>query len=169
MPRLIAQLGPQQQQIAQAIEAGFRHRINAGKAGTLVAIDMGDPGHRIALRKAAAEAGGDQQITHPHIGGMGQILQGQAIQLATADGNGAHIVAVDTHRNGVHVIGDQQYPAGGGANGHHLANNAALVEHRLTFIDTIKAALVDHQLQPEGVAGDRKYLGHRFAHIRPLH
>ena len=156
-------VGPQQQQITQPVQRHQRLGLDLGEGLALHIVGSGHGRHRIAFREAAAEARGDQQIANLDVGVARQVAQLQLVQLATAGGDGAQIVAQHPHRDAVAGVGDEQDSAGGGTHVQHLADHPLIVDHRLAVIDAIQRPLVDQHLMAEGVGIHRQQLGHHLA------
>ncbi len=116
-------VGPQQQQIAQAVQRHQRLGLDLGEGLALHVVGAGHGRHRITFREAAAQARGDQQIADLDVGVARQVAQLQLVELAAAGGNGAQVVAQHPHRDAVAGVGDQQDAAGGGTHVQHLTDH----------------------------------------------
>ncbi|CAG8867108.1 hypothetical protein PS627_02391 [Pseudomonas fluorescens] len=155
-----AAVAEHQQQVAAAVEGGRGNGADDGKRLPGVVDHLIDRGHRVACRKALAEAGADQQVALLDVGGVGHMAQFQPLGIAGTAGNGAQAVAIDLHRDAVGRVGQQQHARRVGHQLDHLAHQPTRIEHRLAKHHAIALALVDQDAMGERVGIDADQLGH---------
>ena len=119
---------------------------------------LGHRRHRVARREALAKAGTNQQITLFDICGIGHMAQFQAFRVAGTASNGAQAIAIDLNWNAVGGVGKQQHPRRIGHDFHHLAHQAARIEHRLAEEDAVFFAFVDKDALGERIGIDANQL-----------
>ncbi len=156
---------PDKQQITDSVQGRQRLRRDLEVTLAIVPGNRNHPRHRITFREAVAQPGSHQQIADLDVGTLGHVSEFYLIEFAYAVGYQAHIVAGNTHRQAVFGVGEQQHPGGEFADLHHLADNPLGIHHRLTDKHTVAAAVVDHHIMMEWVAGHFHHLCHHLARV----